>query len=510
MRKNKFIIVLFFLILFLGQIQAAINVQVRGSLDSSIFWTPENALDGLNRFALYSDINGIRNNINGYILFGGIDRRNDSFFQANPEFSMKVYRAWIRVSTPLFRNSYNNVTFTLGDLIIDYSPYTLKVGSWGSDVRRGLSFDGLATGPFVINGFVFSDQRPANLAEPTPGVVRVPQIAYGTKVLWQKGQTRITGIGVEYQELNPSWDEKNNSLVFAQPIEKDRVVSFELEQKIGELIIDGMYSGWHNAILGKEDKTGEIKQFSLILPLVQGVTLKAGWRNFEPGYNPRYRDKMPLFVYQSYRGWNPVDRYANQRGYYLEGNLKQQGYNLNLKGENYTNQVTNNQVKKGVLIGSLKGNNHELTVKCKNTTTFVDYRHGFTEHFEDFSSIVRLSKPFSFAALPMTRTYYFKTDSTNSEKFDSAVGIQLNWQLVKGNLAGAKFSLGAEKTSYTYRPLRIYSSFDYTMPGGIWVTCRWAQPNLLEPTNPEELWDEDFQEERVIDNFIGLGARVSF
>jgi hypothetical protein len=510
MRKGLVFGILVCFTLF-GHVLAAVNVQFRGSLDSSVFWTPENAIDGLNKFALYSDVNGAGKNISGYILFGGIDRRGDSLFQDTPVFNMKVSRAWIRISTPIFKDDNRNVIFTIGDLTLNYSPYTLVTGVWGSEVRRGFSFDGLNAGPFAVNGFLFSDQRSSSLSAPTPGVLRVPKLAYGTKLTWQKGSTRISGIGVEYQELNPSWDGKNNSLVFAQPKERDQVVSFELRHKIGILSVNGMYSSWSNEKVDVADiNSKEIKQIDLSMPFLSGLTLKAGWKSYEPGFNPRYRDRMPLFVYEEYRGWNPIDRFANQQGYYLEGNLKRAGYDLNLRAEDYVDQINNNQIKKGVLIGGIKEASRELTIKCKNKTTYVNYPHGFTEALDEFGVIVRLNKPFMFAGLPMNRIYYTKIASTETERLNSATGLELKWQLLRGRLSGAKLSIGAEKNSLSYKPWRIYSSFDYTMPGGIWLTWRWASPNLLEATTPEQRWDEDFKEGMIADNYIGLGARITF
>ena len=511
MKKSLFIAIVLCAALLAGQSQAAVNVQFRGSLNSSFFWTPENALDGRNQFSLTTDLNGVSNRLSGYILFSGINRPLDSLFQETPTFSMKISRAWLRVSTPIFKNDPRNVTFTLGDIVINYSPYTVRTGVSGTAHKRGFSFEGLQAGPVVVGGFLFSDQRPTSLPTANPGVVRVPRIAYGTKMMWQLGTaTHLTGIGVEYKELNASWNDENNALVFAEPKERDQVLSFELRHRIGSLSLEGMYSNWNNVKLAAPEMTKAVKQISVSMPLLSGLTLKALWRDFEPGFEPRYRDKMPLFYNESYRGGNPLDRYAGQKGYYLEGVLNQPGYNLNLKHDSYLDQNTEMRIAKDVFIGTIKEADRDLTVKLKNKTTLLDYRHNFTEHFQEYKGSVRLNKGFVFAQLPMTRSYYTKFSSSQKGELETATGLELKWQLNRGRLAGAKLSLGAEQNRLTTKPLRVYSTFDYTLPGGIWFTCRYAYPNLLEPSTEDARWDDDFREGMVVDNYLGLGARISF
>ena len=320
----------------------------------------------------------------------------------------------------------------------------------------------------------------------------------------------------------------------------------EFSQKIPAGSIDGLFGSCEKNTTGSILKS-TIKEAGINLSNFLGINLNVVYRDYDPLFDPTYRDRTPkrAFGYswvadQKVR-WNPVDQYYGQRGFYLSARSSIPGFgNANYGVQSYIEQDALrdysfvervNNIISFKLDGSYRRYRFSMRYNLKNQSTedLVGARK---------SSEIGLYVWRSFIMGPASweiHANYYKGNGIKKNLSGLGDTIAPGWESILdlkaitniriGKLQGSKFIGGFAIYDRTFgedqgKLFYTYLGYEKTFKGGLEIKARIAFPNIDERNyqglclpylgfyEPQEteVWGADT---RVFDNCLTVSYRVS-
>jgi hypothetical protein len=307
------------LLLIVSGAQAAVDYKMQGSVYAEISSWPHNKLRAGTRIQLYSDFMKVNSDAGLKVRLIGLNQKNDDltpFFFGNDLYLQNLID-WteIKLYGKLFPAG-PHLELALGNVELDYSPYTIylrdDVLQDFSDYRqhRGIALNNIAlfgadANAFAIWGFGHQDLN-----------------MLGGKLTREFNNTTISGILLDYGSRNSEY--------IPTGIKSESVKSIDLKTNLG---FWGEVS-LLQAVQERESDNGSLnvvlKQSEWLLPSIAGEKLTIGYRDFPKEYDPLLRNRTPEFNSETgeYLGYNPVDRYRDQKGYYSTLELENSLFSL--------------------------------------------------------------------------------------------------------------------------------------------------------------------------------------
>ncbi|HHY97556.1 MAG TPA: hypothetical protein GX509_02320 [Firmicutes bacterium] len=211
-----------------------------------------------------------------------------------PENGLTIDKAYLETAGAYWPGGPQVVT-RLGDLAVDYSPY-VAAKSATDGVIEGAQMTGMPIGPVTISGFY--GWAPDNPDDPVSNTIVVRGASAGAS---------IQGV-----DLSGSMVKAGENLSY---------VGQAAFSPMQNMTITGTYAAdeAHSAAARKVEGT------ITGLPVLSGVTVKAGYRDFDWAFDPKYRDRSE----DDDGNWiNVVDQNRGQRGFNAEVSTALHGVNL--------------------------------------------------------------------------------------------------------------------------------------------------------------------------------------
>lgn len=324
----------------------AIDVTVQGSIYTEISSEPGMDLRAGTRVKLYSEMESSGFNL-GKIRWIGLDHKAGelSSFMSSSYFTLSNLINWVEVQLMGFMFPQGPLAIlSFGNVEVDYSPYIISLKDDQLDDfytsylnHRGIAVKELEFGNFNCEGFVLW-----GFEDPLKNVM-------GGKIRSDFGRTSLTGIIVDYRLRTEDAEQRiRNLFINNQGITSElgweQTRSIELAQDLGRLgslnltIANMQQENYHRVSPYSAEAVIEentLRKYEWEIPLDRNLTVLLGYRDVPPGFDPMFRDRTPEFDPETgyYLGYNPVDRYNDQQGFYTELNVESDNFNLKVNLE---------------------------------------------------------------------------------------------------------------------------------------------------------------------------------
>ena len=494
----------------------AFNFQISGQMEGHMRWTAEEDLYGQTRTTLTTYLSGKTDNRSAYYSITLSNSLLD-LTQANPSLGWSIYSGYLRVTAPLLFMSKQEVVYTIGNLWPSYSPYAVLLnGASGNQSRKGFSLNGLEFGPFNAQGFYLWDT--------TGSVASIrPRIGYGTKISLGKGENSFDFIFAGYKNRTDLGLDSDSKKKYGLPIEEDIVMGFELKSKLfSQFDVNGVWfeenyvkREWEPGAIGITPKSEDKRSPKLKRLTVQWSPFYRGeivfdYRDFEPGFRPRYADHRPMFYEDSYYGYNILDRFAGQKGYTIGITTGARNFVVGFNLERYRDRTQAEVPEIEKILAKVNFNfmDYEIDAKAKEMKSTERNVYGISSLQQTHAIRIEANKRIMVnrnLVLPKFIYHIEKEDSNVSKR--SIVG-QIGFRLGSGHFRGLTIAAGVEKRT----KLRPFVEGDFQTPGGINLTFRFTAHNQKEGTLLER-WDDDFRSYRGFypaDNYFKASTSVKF
>ena len=424
-----------------------------------------------------------------YVIYSGID------FGSQHE--VKVY-PWInnfklRLNGPLFPSG-NPVSITLGQESINYSRYIAVLNDLGySKIGHGLFFKDLRWNKADISGFlVWENNKPYR------------DIGEGLRVRVDKNRWRLDTVLIRHLNGNPTVkDGKIESLEPYKLREQDLQIQYEQQflngVKLNLLHVEqNIYNPESATFVKKAEITAPVKSHKLVME----------YRNFDPGFDPRYRDKTPAEIspYMWHNSFNdkladnkinPVDQYKDQQGISLILNGPFLNKRIVLELDHYT------------LRPEYASRRTKFDFKVEDKTFYqliglYDYADQPVKYLE----LAAKRNIFKRAQLDLSGQINYVYDRTGENNDLSIEGVIRQYELAalfkSGFLKGLSLNLGTQRTEKSY----LYVKGKWSVFRRVDVLFAYRFPNCNE--GKKDLWFDELNRIHYRDNFINFKSVVWF
>lgn len=323
--------------------QAAVNVQIRGSVYSEIASEPSDVLRAGTRIQLYSELSSRL----GKIRLIGLNQKYDQLntFDTFENLRLENIIDWAEVQ--LQGNLFPQgppVKLSIGNVEIDYSPYVLYLKDdalsegYNSYLdHRGVFLHDLKGGGFESSAFVLWGFK-----DPLKNAI-------GGKINKIMGRTNITGTIVDYRYRILDADQKIIAYLArmnqkSSELEWDRVQSIHISQDLTKssslsLFIakqdKNTFHRFSNGQIDSSKQLNALREYEFKTALAEQTNFTLGYRDVPLEYDPTFRQRTPEFdpINGKYLGYNPTDRYRDRLGYYAKMNTGNDNVQMNIKLE---------------------------------------------------------------------------------------------------------------------------------------------------------------------------------
>lgn len=512
MPKRPLICLLLLALSLAGSVNAATNLQVSGGLRTRIMYTPEKLLtmgNALNIFSSISSTGGFEAVLRSSGTWEGTFRdlfstapvhNNGQWNTGGRGFPTNIFKISVKFRDTFYRGG-PIVTGTIGDVAINYSPYTVRLD--GSDSGRNPEKRGLA-----LEGFAF-DLLGIPTSLDTYYIWDSPQnkdkISFGGKANLGIFGSSVNLIYSRYLDM-PTVTKSDGTAEYGQPKESEITYSIEVARNIGwDADFEGIYAQM------QKDDNEPVGALNLTFNkrLTPQTKISFNYRDFEAGFDPRYRDKTRIIDTDTgyFLGWNPVDRYANQLGYGVNLESKQNNGLVKFGLDAAEDRQSGENLNTLTFGGELQFGNYLFSTDFKQRRiSYTDEASGLTEDYTRYRKIAfGISRELTFGDQPYTLSYdWVKRDPDSYWDNRSLThSLEVTRNLEDGKWKGMTLSAGVRKQSLpSNSKLYLFAGMDYKTPGGLQVKFRFTNPNLSPPSQsqihlPTKIgWYDEFLEER--------------
>ena len=492
--------ILIFLLSLIPQTES-INLQLRGYLSNNINYTPERLLGGGVTAYLIPEIN-IATPVKAYIQMGQLWASSSMSAPTGSTLSFKTTRAYVAIRDPIFSESDLNYLISVGDVAVNYSPYTLRLdGSAGSPLKKGVTISFSTNSDLMVDGCFLWDIHAVTAAH---------NYIWGSKMRKKIWGLELEGIYASADERGRVEDPVTKVWTYDGFMSRDSVFTIEAKKRINP--------NWDiNIMLAKNQKqenniepvVSNANQIQTTLTGLGGLNIDMNTWQFDVGFDPKYRDR--------YRYWaSPEDVYDNKVDKYQGKN----GYGFNIYGGS-GNVVVNRlgyehyYKKSGDEIGDLSF--AQLTMREKGYT----FNGGFSmenRNYLNMHGIVNkknytrmnfsIQRVIDFQGLRYNTKVFWDYGkdtrylSTTKGLYVRKQGITFDTVLPKGKLRGMKIAFTVQKREVEEKTnLDILWNIGYTTPRGLNFTWRRSIPNDIRDAG----WHLDY-----IDNLFRVSHMIYF
>lgn len=496
----------------------AFNLDVSGKMVGDMKWTAEEDLYGEMQVVLTTRIRGLSDAISANATIILTESKRD-LTQTTSPLGWSFYSNRIAVKAPLLYNSKQDVTFVIGDQWPQYSRYAVWLDGYsGNKYKKGFSISDLNVGPFNMQGFYIWDATGAIES------IR-PRIGFGTRLRMGTGKNTFNFIYAGYRHRTDLGLDNDSRKRYGLPTEEETVFGFEIRRNpLPQLDINGIWfetnsveRQWEAGAVGIIPKN-EVKSVPSLKRLtIQWTPFSKGkisfdYRDFEPGYRPRYADHRPQFHNDRYYGYNIIDLYAGQKGCEIGMTTKLQDLNVGTSFSQYKDRdrMGEPNVRKILANVNFIVLNYDIDAKAKEITSAEGNDFDIYATQKTHALKIEANKSFKVNRNVVTpKAIYFREQRENNSSNTSLI-TQIGFQLGSGHFNGLGIAAGVERQQP--RLLRPFIEGEFETPGGINISFRATVHNYLEPPLSER-WDDDFQDYRGFypaDNYFNANVNVRF
>ena len=470
-----------------------VPLRFGGNIRTNVYYAPEASLKTQNYIGLFTTIN-VKDNSSATFYMYGLYETSGGGFETPHERIMNPWIDFLRINlTGSILPSIKPFTITIGQGEVNYSPYVATLNVVGySDVGQGISFKDLRWNKADFSGFLLWESNK-----------RYRDVGQGIRMRAANGPWKVESILVQHLNGNPTIkDGKIESLGIYNLMERDLQIQLERQFSNGARV-NILKIEQHKT--SGQDPIASINKVDLKMPIKKYQWLLS-YRDFDPGFAPRYRDKTPKNVstprYRSFDEklslgeWNPVDQYKNQ-----------QGISTILSGP-FLNKSARLELDHYILKTDPQNPRTNFEIELGGKTTFnllgiYDYDQQPIRYLDlqMKRSIIKSSWGNLFGQMNFT---YDKTGENNDLNFEGIIkqyGLGLSFE--KGFLTGLSVNLGTQSAQERY----WYAKGIWTMFTRIQVLFSYRFPNFNED---KDWWSDDLYRVHYRDNFISLKSTVYF
>ena len=457
-----------------------IPLRLSSQITSKFYFSPENGLKNEYLLKVYSNFN-IGDTARVRFSFYPIYESVGGGFEIPQKKRMlpRISYLTIRFTGPILPKT-RPVTITAGEGILAYSPYIATINTSYSKRGQGIIVEGIKVGKIDLGGFFFWEpQKPYR------------DVGEGIRIRIANGPWKANAIMVSHLNGNPTMENgKIISLGHYNLIERDIELQFEYQfknnVKLNVLRVEQQGKRSLTRVLAKET--------FLVIPYGK-LKCEIAYRDFQPGFAPRYHRTTPLYNSYTYLGWNPVERYRNQRGYAATISGPFLGREMTLELDQYT-LVSNNTYRRGVTL-NLVGTN-ELKMVCK-----LDDKEK-TLRYLSVQTKRKLTKKNWGSLNSIINFIYDSTGGNNDLLYKGLIkefGVESKFN--NGFLSGLSLYTGVQKAEGYYSFVR-----------GQWVLLRNIKIDFsyrnLNIKERSDYWVDDYERLHFRDNYISLSSGIAF
>ena len=465
--------------------EKGIPLQFSGSYYNKLDYSPENELKTINSLRASTSVNtgGLAS---VQLRLNAINETSVGFENKNPK--SRSLEPWIdRFAIRLRGSLHPNlkpITLLFGKWYLNYSSYLAMFNYDNSILANGLMLEGLRLGSINCNGFVIWEQD-----------IPYRSVGEGIRLQSGSGPWRVETVIVRSLKGNPK-------------VDGEKIVElgkFELREFDMSMQVEKFFPGGGNIkALGlvqrdfekHEGKPIKAQKVDLEVPLKKRIfnSLKFSYRNFEPGFSPRYRDSTPKITYTSGTPqirWNPVERFANQKG--ITGEISFSG---NSEGKLYIDYY--DKLSQGIFI--------DLIANIKNPQLACDLYLkkeqglGPINYFE--MAIKYNMKTFM---TPIFKYIADQTGNNNDLQYQGSIyELGFEWSMKSNLLKNFSFEAGLQKAAHNYA---YFSGKGAFLRNLVQIEFAYRSPNNVENDN---YWLDDFGRLHRQDNYFALSTSISF
>ncbi len=487
------------LILFLTAVNAlAFNFNVSGNMEGHMRWTPESDFYGQTRTILSTYLNG---NADSRVAYASITLNQSllDLTQPNPALGWSIYSAYLRVTAPLFFMSKQEIRYSIGNQWVTYSPYAVWInGASGNHSRKGFSLSDLTLGPMAADGFYIWD---------TTGLPATthPKIGYGARITLGDNNNNLKYVLAGYKNRTALGEDENGKKKYGLPSEEDLVTGFDAKKQLfPQLSLNGSWfeqkkiqREWQAGAIGITPRTEIEKAPHLKRLIVSWTPFYRGevvfdYKDFEPGYRPRYADHTPMFYEDSYYGYNSVDRYAGYKGYAIGVTTGARNFLVGINFERFQDRNFDTVPDVEKILTKLEFDlmGYKIDAKAKEEKRTEKNIYGISAIQEVHAVRLEANKRFMMNRNWITPRFLYHIEQKSNNTYSKYIIGQIGIRLGGGFLRGLNIAAGVEKQHI--KLFRPFVEGDFKTPGGIDISFRFTSPNQKESTLLDR-WDDDFR-----------------
>jgi hypothetical protein len=461
-----------------------IPFKLSGSIYSNVFYNPETGLKTDNYLHMSSYLNKGGTNSIVFYIYTCYESSGKGFEQgAVRKFNPWFDRLIVTLNGPL-HPSLKSISVTLGQGWLNYSPYIAKFNYDYSKSGQGIMASGLRFLDADWSGFlIWEGSKPYR------------NIGNGIRVRGGSKPWKYEVIAVRSLEGNPETDSNGKVISLGSYRLQEKDFSLQLEREFGDDIKLNLLHLEQQRYMGQKRVT-KANKIELGLP-IKNQQLLITYRNFEPGFAPRYRDSTPKYQGRTKLGWNPIDRYRSQRGIMIKSSGSIFGREVELELDRFVLQpeYTDKRINFSF---QMEGKTY---FKFLGTLDKGNYPYRYLE--AGLAHELLKGKPFNIIGL--VNILDDRTGNNNNLKAKGVVtdyGFQVNMR--RNYLAGLRLTIGIQNFKKSYK----YVRGQWQLFGNIKFDFAYRLPN--ESDLNEEYWFDEYERMHNGDNYIMFNSIVSF
>lgn len=464
-----------------------IPFSMSGKIDSMIYYSPESNLKTDNYIWLNSRMQTSGENSIRFYIYTHQESPGVGFEQKpGRNFSPYISGIVLNIHGPL-HSSLKPVSIELGQGRINYSPYIAKMNNEYLQYVRGIVVSNVRLFNANVNGFLAWEPR-------TP----YRNMGTGIQVQGTNGPWKYDVVSVHCFEGYHSTNSEGEVIELGTYRKLETDHSLQLERRFS--------NGFKFNILYLEQETNSpqniatiatAKRIDLEVP-VKKQRINISYRNFAPGFAPRYRDKTPAYRSTGTKlPWNPVDKYKNQRGITLKSSTSFMGRPLSMELDSYSIQPENEELRTNL---SMKVGGK---IACEFLFTFDQHEKPLRYSEVVLRRNLASNDLINFAGIVKLLTD--RTGNNNNLRAQGAIqdyGIEASFK--RSFLTGLTIGTGIQRTEKNYQ----YIKGQWDFIGSIQLDFNLRAPDELNWST--DFWEDEYGRLHYRDNYVSLKSIISF